>query len=76
MNSVFIFVFLAPTDFTAVSTQITFEASFIRRCVMIALLVDDILEPMEYLNVTLLSDDLYVILLPDVATLRILDVSS
>ena len=71
-----LFAFVAAIDYTAVATQISFEASFRRRCVKIALLVDDILEPIEYLNVTLLSDDVYIVLLPDVATLHVLDASS
>lgn len=60
----------------AVATQITFEAALRRSCVMIALSVDDILEPMEYLDVILLSGDHDVVLSPDIATLHILDTNS
>ena len=55
------------------STTIVFEFESNKACIFIQLSPDNLLEQTEDLEVVLSSDDPYVILTPDIATISILD---
>ena len=67
------FLFTAPLDYTAVTTELTFNSERSRECVSIRLVNDSLLEPTEEFEVSLTSDEEQVILNLERAVVSILD---
>ena len=67
------FLFAEPDDFTTVRSPLMFDSESNIMCVVIPLSRDDLLEQAETFEAVLSSEDLYVILTPDVAAITILD---
>ncbi len=66
-------LFTEPDDFSAVSSALMFDSEANRMCVLIPLISDNILEPIEMFEAVLTSDDPDVTLAPEVANISILD---
>ena len=62
-----------PLDYTAVTTELTFDSERGRECVSIRLANDSLLEPTEEFEASLTTDEEQVILNPERAVVSILD---
>ena len=60
-------------DYTALTTELTFDPDNSRRCVSIGLVDDSLLEPSEEFEVSLTTDEEQVTVNPDRAVVTILD---
>ena len=60
-------------DYTALTTELTFDPDNSRRCVSIGLVDDSLLEPSEEFEVSLTTDEEQVTVDPDRAVVTILD---
>ena len=65
--------FIESDDYSGLSTEVVYGPDIVRQCVQLALLEDDVLEIVETFQVQLTTDDVSVMLNPDVATVSILD---
>ena len=66
-------LFAEPGDFSSVSLALTFDSESSRMCILIPLVPDNLLEPVEVFETVLTSDDPDVTLTPEVANISILD---